>query len=298
MAIDLGNDSQLPLSVIPKLKADETPTYSLRPAITSDIENLQAWEAYDQRTGGLSLKREWKHWDYDLNHRHKDSAVLPSTYIVVNADGKDVGFISIEMDKYYSSINVWRWIIGDQSSYFDTFDDVLRAIQTLTDEFFAPLSDDKYPKLMHFDNGIAPALKSLIHRTDGKIHTDRVYMWYVRVDDLPAFIKLIAPVLEQRLSGSGMNRFTGDLKIGLYEFNQIEIVFEDGKITNVTLIEDGQGSSDTSFPYHTFLNILFGHRDWRELTHILPEVHANRKADMLLTALFPKMRSHISGGVV
>jgi len=281
MAIDLGGDSQLPLSVIPKLKSDATPTYTLRPAITSDIEQLQAWEIYDQRMGGLSVKREWEHWDYDLNYRHKDSAVLPTTYIVVNNKGQDIGFVSFILDKYYPAVNIWHWIISDQSSYYDTFDDILRAIQTLADEFFAPLPDDKYPTLIYFDNGVAPALKSLIHKTDGKINMDRVYMWYVRVGDLLAFIKLIAPVLEERLQGSGMNRFTGDLKIGLYEFDRIEILFEDGKISDVITAEVGKGGSDASFPYHTFLNILFGHRDWRELTHILTEVHANRKADIL-----------------
>lgn len=298
MAIDLGGDSHIPLSVIPKLKDDQTTTYTLRPAVTSDIENLQAWEAYDQRAGGISLKREWKHWDYDLNHRNVNSALLPCTNIVVNAEGQDVGFVSFILDKYYSTINIWHWIIGDQSSYYDTFDDILRAIQTATDKFFAPLPDDKYPTLIHFDNGISPALKSLIHRTNGKVASDRVYMWYLRVDDLPVFIKLIAPVLEQRLEGSGMNRFTGDLKIGLYEVDRIEIMFEDGKITDVITADVGKGGSDASFPYHTFLNVLFGHRDWLDLTYILPEVHANRKADMLLTVLFPKMRSHVSGGIV
>jgi len=94
-----------------------------------------------------------------------------------------------------------------------------------------------------------------------------------------------------------MNRFTGELNIGLFDLNRIQIVFEAGKIKDVLIVEITKVSSDTAFPYHTFLNILFGHRDWRELTHILPEVYANRKADMLLTALFPKMRTFLGSGV-
>ena len=297
MAINLGSDAQLPIAMIPKLKPDQMTKYTLRLAVTSDIPNLVAWEAYEQRDGGLTLKRDASDWEFDINYRHPNSPPTPSIYIIVDSDGHDVGFVTFKLDKYYQAIYLWQYIVGDQSSYYDTFDDVLRAIKMIADDFYATLPEDKYPRMIYFENGISSVVKTMIHKTDGRINHDRVYAWYVRVDDLPALIKHLAPVLEKRLEGSGMNRFTGELNIGLFDLNRIQIVFEAGKIKDVLIVEITKVSSDTAFPYHTFLNILFGHRDWRELTHILPEVYANRKADMLLTALFPKMRTFLGSGV-
>jgi hypothetical protein len=297
MTINLGSDAQLPIALITTLKPDQTPQYTLRPATTTDIIQIQEWEAYEQQNGGLTVKRDWSNWDYDLNHCHPDSSYCPAIYIVANIDGQDVGFVSFLMDKYHRSVNMLQFTIGEHASYFDTFDDVLRAIKTIADEFYATLPDDKYPQIINFDNGLSPAIKALIHKSNGKLIQDKIYAWYIRVDDLSAFIKHIAPILEKRLEGSGVNRFTGELKIGFFDLNSMKISFEGGKITDVVISAVKQDWSDTAMPYQTFLNILFGHRDWRELSYILPEVYANRKADMLLTALFPKMQSQIGEGI-
>ena len=297
MAINLGADAQLPMTSIPKLKPDQEPKFTLRQAITDDIANLQKWEAYEYRDGGLKTQREPHHWDFDINHRHLNTPYALDFRIIVDTDGQDVGFVGIHMDKYYRSIFIHHFIVGDPSSYLESFDDVLRAIQSIADEFYADLPADIYPTKIRFDNGLSTALKALTRKTDGGMLSEQVYAWYIRVEDIPSFIKLIAPVLEKRLAGSGANRFTGELKIGFYELNGIVLTFEDGKMTNVVSATIKQFESDTAMPYHTFLNILFGHRDWRELGHVLPEVNANRKADLLLSILFPKMRNQIGDGV-
>ena len=216
MAIHLGGDAQLPIAMIPKLKPEQKSKYSLRPALTSDIPKLLAWEAYEEREGGLTVKRDASLWDYDMNHRHPNSYLKARITIIVNSEGQDVGFVTFKLDKYFQEIQMRQYIVGEQSSYYDTFDDVLRAIKAIADVFYASLPEEKYPRMIYFENGMSPAVKAMIHMTDGRINRDRVYAWYIRVEDLPAFIKLIAPVLEQRLEGSGMNRFTGELKIGFF----------------------------------------------------------------------------------
>jgi hypothetical protein len=113
------------------------------------------------------------------------------------------------------------------------------------------------------------------------------------VPDLPAFIRHIAPVLEKRLENSGANRYTGDLKIGFYDLTGLTIHFENGRITSVTQGELPQYEGDADFPYLTFLNVLFGHRTLDELAYVLPEVTFNRKAAVLLDALFPAKRSWV-----
>lgn len=294
MAIDLGGRILMPYAQIPELKAEQTPKFTLRRATGDDILNIEKWEAYERRNGGLSVVRDW---DYEINQRPKDTPISMQIFIVESADGDDVGFVSMHMDRFYRDIHIWYFIIGDQSNYFDTFDDVLRGIKAHADEFYANLPDDKSPIELRFDGGVSPAIQTIARKLNNATVRDLMYAWYIRVDDVPVFIKHIAPVLEKRLQGSGMNRFTGEFKIGFYKLNGIKITFEDGGITDVVATEMAQYDADTAFAYDTFLNLLFGHRTRREIAHILPETYANRKADLLLDALFPKMRTFIGNGI-
>lgn len=297
MAINLGYDAQIPPASVPRLKPNQKTKFTLRPATNDDIPNIQAWDAYEQRNGGLTLKREWANWDFDLNHRHPETPVTLDIQVVVDEDGQDVGFVSFNFSRFYRAISIWQFVIGKQSSYFDTFNDVMRAIKSMADDFYATLPEEKHAIKIRFDNGISPAIKSMIRTTDGGLVRDSVYAWYIRVDDVPAFIKHIAPVLEHRLQGSGMNRFTGNVKIGFYQLNGIMMSFEDGCITDVVSAEMGQDDPDAAMPYDTFLNVLFGHRDVRELSHVLTEAYANQKANLLLSILFPRMRSQLGDGI-
>ncbi len=55
------------------------------------------------------------------------------------------------------------------------------------------------------------------------------YAWYLRVPDVPAFIRHIAPVLERRLARSILTGYTGDLKVDFYN-GGLRLHFEQGKI--------------------------------------------------------------------
>jgi len=296
MAVNLGTGSHMPFTAIPKLGDDAKPDFTLRPATTDDIDNILAWQAYEQRDGGLTLDRNRDNWHFDINTRQEDSPVSMRPHIIQSAGGDDVGFVTFIPNKYYGNVDVWHYVVGERSSIYATFNDVLRGIQSFTDDFYADLPDDKYPTRLRFDSGIHSSVHQLVVSTGG-VKPKRIYAWYIRVADLPRFIKHIAPVLEQRLAGSGMNRFTGDLKIGFYQRDGLKITFEDGKITNVEMTPIEQYDGDAGFPYDTFLNMLFGHRGWRELVHVLPEIFARAKAQLLLDILFPPMRAQLGDGL-
>jgi GNAT superfamily N-acetyltransferase len=299
MAVNLGAGSQLQLTAVPKLKDDESEPFTLRKATVDDVPQIMAWEAYEQRDGGLAAKRDAEMWRYEIETRSDFTPVSLNIYIIVSEEGQDVGFVTFVIDPYYSSTNVWHYIIGEDSSYFATYSSVLRGIKQQIDDFYENNQNDKYKPAIRirFESGVSSAIETLIRTTsDGRVR-QHIYTWYLRVDDFPAFIKHIAPVLEERLVGSGMNRFTGELKVSFYQLNGVVITFEDGKITDVKMAEMAQYDGDAAFPYDTFLNVVFGHRTPRELFDILPEVYANPKAALLFDAIFPKMRSQIGDGI-
>src|SRR5581483_5704128 len=113
------------------------------------------------------------------------------------------------------------------------------------------------------------------------------YAWYVRVPNLPAFLRYVASVLEQRLANSALVGYSGALKLNFYR-GGLHLAIEQGKIT---IIEDWQSPSwdspeNAGFPPLVFLQLLFGHRSLDELRFAFPDVWANDEVVPLLNALF------------
>lgn len=114
------------------------------------------------------------------------------------------------------------------------------------------------------------------------------YAWYVRVADLPRFIRHIAPALEQRLVNSAAENYTGELKLNFYR-SGLRIVFDKGKLTLAEpYTEPIFGESEAGFPPLVFLQLLFGHRSLSELRFAFPDVTATPQATTILNILFPK----------
>ena len=98
-----------------------------------------------------------------------------------------------------------------------------------------------------------------LYRLDRNDH----YAFYVRVPDLPEFLRHVAPVLERRLAASVAAGHTGELKVSFYG-GGLRLELERGRLSAVEQwspsVED---SGDAAFPDLTFLQLLFGHRSRR-----------------------------------
>jgi hypothetical protein len=58
------------------------------------------------------------------------------------------------------------------------------------------------------------------------------YAWYLRVADLPGFLRLIGPILEQRLANSSLVGHSGDLKMSFFRTG-INLTFTHGHLSQV-----------------------------------------------------------------
>jgi hypothetical protein len=117
------------------------------------------------------------------------------------------------------------------------------------------------------------------------------YAWYVRVADLPALLRVLAPALERRLAASPFAGYTGNLTLDFYR-GGLRMAWREGKLATVA---DWQkpvwGERNAGFPPGVFLQLLFGYRDLRELHHAFPDVWAEGEAKALLPILFPRRDS-------
>jgi hypothetical protein len=124
--------------------------------------------------------------------------------------------------------------------------------------------------------------------------SDRPYSWYVRVGDLPGFMRHIAPVLEQRLVGSVAEGYTGELLLDFYR-DGLRLAFEQGRLTVAEPWRRPVWAKGTAagFPPLVFLQVLFGRSSVEDLNPIMHDVWASDEARPLLRVLFPKMPSDV-----
>ena len=114
------------------------------------------------------------------------------------------------------------------------------------------------------------------------------YAWYIRVPDLPTFIRHIAPALERRLASSVVASYSGELKLDFYR-GGLRMVFDRGRLTDVEPWSAPvyQANADAGFPALVFTQLLFGYRSLDDLRYAFPDVWASSEAQVILNALFP-----------
>jgi GNAT superfamily N-acetyltransferase len=291
MALDLDNGAIYPLSVSREMPADYTPTFTLRAATEDDIPDLARWHNYMACDRLVSEVRTPELWRYELSGRQKRSLRYPHYLIIVNAAGEGVGYVQLAANEHRKRhMYCVAYVVGDQASYIATFDDVIIGIKQWAETTFGFV-----PPMLLFDRGLHPAIYKLVDRKFGGVINTRIYKWYVRVPDPVAFFRLIQPVLERRLEGSGAHRYTGEFKIGFYDLTGIALQFEQGKMVDVKTIRGMDGYS-VAFPWHLFWNVVFGDQSADELRAVLPDIEVNGGANaVLLDALFPKRMSWVEG---
>jgi hypothetical protein len=126
------------------------------------------------------------------------------------------------------------------------------------------------------------------------VNEGRPYAFYLRVPDLPAFLRRISPALEGRLRESACAGHTGELKISFYR-DGVRLVFEKGRLVTIEAwkpkIKEDEGQA--AFPDLTFLQLVFGYRNISEISYAYADQWAYDEARVLLTALFPKKHSYV-----
>lgn len=120
------------------------------------------------------------------------------------------------------------------------------------------------------------------------------YAWYVRVPDVPRFLRHIAPALERRLLESPLGRYSGELHITLYR-GGLRLVFEDGTLKLAESWHSPAYSNieDAGFPPLVFLQLLLGYRSLDDLRYAFPDVWVKDEAELLLKTLFPMKPSWV-----
>lgn len=283
MAVDLGRKAIMPYADIPKLAPDAERKFTIRRATDADVPQLVTMEREAGSHGLLSSVWTADYFRYNLSF-DDDILAWRQFYMIDNAQGEAIGYLVMSWHPEQKTvIRCLRYHISAQASYLETFVPVMQAVKAMTH------AEDTQCSTMYFASNIDPRLLQLIEYTAGGKRRDSTFAWYMRVPDLGKFMMQIAPVLERRLHGSVAHGFSGTYKIGLYNFTHLSMTFENGQLKNAEVLpSDETTSHDGEMAFQTLLNIIFGHRTFREIFHVLPDVWMSRKGAILADTLFPK----------
>ncbi len=294
MCVDLdGSRSGFEMN-LPKLPDGAPEPYRLRPATEADIPFLSQVYADAARRSLISAVRDEPLWRLELNGRsEKNVNRLVWKIIERAADDEPLGYLAHPWFSWGVSVAVAAYELKPGISWLAVTPSVVRHMWEVGQTICA--SEGKKCTAFTFGlSGTHPVYEIL---RDSLPRVRPPYCWYLRVPDLPGFIRHIAPVLEQRLENSLIPGFSGAVRINFYR-SGLRLEFDQGKLAVAEAWQPGPGpeEGEIAFPNLTFLQLLFGHRTLDELHQSYADCWWDGdRPRLLLTSLFPKKPSSFLG---
>ncbi|MGF1505913.1 MAG: hypothetical protein ACFB51_12400 [Anaerolineae bacterium] len=258
----------------------DTPTdtgFSLRAATLDDIPALHT--LYDDLCihYAITQVRDEAEWQYRVAERSDDN-IGARWYYIIQRGGDILGYVGMSRD---CPTDVWLLEeISLRASYTDV---VPWLVPALRDEGMRFTADQI--TMVYFSHGTCHPLNPYLepYRPSER----RSYAWYIRVEDMLAFLQHITPALEARLANSPSAGLSRAITLQLYT-QAFTLTFDAGQLVTISPVRLDFEDGDIRFPPDLFPVALFGHRSLAELTHLHPDVFAKRSMLPLADILFPK----------
>jgi len=290
MCVDLdGSRSGFEMN-LPRLKEGEAEPYRLRVAAEADIPFLSEVDAHAARRSLLHVVRDEALWRYDLNGRSAKSINRLTWKIIERAaDGVRVGYLAHPEYSWGVSCPVMAYELKPGISWLEVTPSVVRHMW----EVGKTICDGEGNTRSAFTFALAGTHPVYEVMRDNLPRQRLPYCWYLRVPDLPGFIRHIAPALERRLGESLIPGFSGDVRISFYR-SGLRLGFERGRLSLVESWQPGpkENEGDIACPDLTFLQLVFGHRTLDELKQSRADCWwKSDRERLLVTTLFPRKPS-------
>lgn len=285
-ALDLGGSHRVAINTIPALAADATEPYTLRAATLDDLPRVMALYDRDRARALVSAVIDEPTWRWIIAGMHPETDENWLTQLILDGGQRVVGYVLTARARYENMFTIRGLVVDEGVPMAAVLPSALRALAAQAPAMPAPHPRTPAATILSLGLGRAhPAYDALPY--DWPVVKLPPYAWYLRVADLPAFVRHIAPALEQRLIGSVAEGYSGEMKLSFYR-GGLRLVFEAGRLTTA---EDWASSAwdtgNAGFPPLVFLRLLFGYQSVAELRAANPDVWVNHAMRLLFEALFP-----------
>lgn len=287
-AFDLEGGRSVYFAGLPRLKEGEPEPYTLRLATVADLPFVM--ELYDRERArvAISTRITEDFWRWVIEGQHRQSGENHRVYLILAAEARPCGYVLVAPSRWGEAMTVRGLAVEPRLPLPAVAPSVMRALEALASSLITFRPDVPPANRIGFVMGRSHPVYAIL---GDELSHRRVapYGWYVRVPDLPAFLRHIAPVLEQRLASSALAGYSGETRIDFYR-GGLHLVFAEGRLATVAewRVDHNWGPrGQAGFPPLVFLQLLFGHRSLDELRHAFPDVWAETDARLLLETLFP-----------
>src|SRR5574341_623174 len=277
---------------VPRLKEGETAQYRIRPAVEAVLGFIASLYASSCQRYRLSCIWDEALWRYELDGKSPDNVERQELRVIETLDGSPVGYLAHPPFNWAKGILVaFAFEVAPGYSWSEITPVVIRYLEATGEAYAAQKGKDEFTSFgfwLGADHPVYSVTQTRLPRVR------RPYAWYLRLIDVPGFIRRIAPALEKNLAGSPFAGHTGELKLTFFR-SGMKLAFEKGRLAGVEAWkpEPHGYSGDASFPDLTFLQLLFGYRSLDELGYAFADCRwGDDDAYGLLNALFPKQVSH------
>jgi hypothetical protein len=294
-ALDQDGCRFVSFAAIPNLKDGEPEPYTLRDAGPDDLPQVMALYDRERARGPVSTRIDQGYWRWVLAGQNPECAEGWRTQLLVGSEGRSVGYVLRARRRSAEAVRVPAMWVEPEVPLVRVLPSAMRALRAQAETMPTFLRPDTPPASqiafgLERDHPVYEALGALAS-------VDPPYAWYVRVPDLPALIRGVAPALERRLAGSPASGYTGELRLDFYR-SGLRLAFAGGRLAAAQhwspRAERWGPGAQASFPPLVFLQLLFGRRSLAELCYALPDVRTDgEEPRVLLESLFPARPSWV-----
>lgn len=285
-AIDLSGGRGVHPSLVTPLKEGEVEPYQLRRATVDDLPFIAPLYNRQCARSLIACPRSTAEWRRLIDTADNPMQFL-DTYIVETGNtAQPIGYVTCQCELGWGQFRVSEFNVIEGQSLRAVLPAVLRRLRPVAEAAARAQGHELRGLFFQFgeQHPLFDAAPDLLPQARPP------YAWYVRVPDLPKFLNRVAPVLEARLSRSGLAGHTGEMKVSEY-VRGFKLIFEGGRIRSEAWTPDD--TDNAAFPPFTFNQLLFGRRSLSDLRYVYPDVGCEPEFAPVLETLFPRRPSHV-----
>ncbi|MBM3151272.1 MAG: GNAT family N-acetyltransferase [Chloroflexi bacterium] len=293
MALELGGGRTGYEAQLPKLKEGESEPFVIRPAVDADIPFLMEVYAHGCKRRLVTCARDEGNWRYDLGGQSPKNVDRLEYRILSRAgSGEPVGYFTHPWFVWDTGLIANHYELKPGVSWLEATPSVARYLwqegETRWKQEEKPGTRTAYSFWFGAEHPAYDIFREKLPRLRDP------YAWYIRVPDLPKFIRHIAPVLERRIAESAIVGYRGSLQVSFYR-SGLRLAFEAGRLSAAEAWQPKPGDGgQAAFPDLSFLQLVFGYRSFEELEQSYADCwYSSDEARLLLDTLFPKKASSV-----
>ncbi len=293
MALELAGGRTGYEPQLPKLKDGEREPFTIRPATVEDIPFLM--DTYAHGCGGrlITCVRTEANWRYELSGMGEHNGERLE-FRILERPGTNVpaGYFTHPWYDWDTGLAAFHYELKPGVSWLEATPTVARYLWETGETYSQRDGKPAARSTFTFWFGSKHPAYDIFRERLPRLRDP--YAWYIRVPDLPAFLRRIAPALERHIAESTIVGYTGETKISFYR-SGLRLVLDEGRLMTIEPwrpCHEDQGKA--AFPDLSFLQLVFGYRSYEELEQSYADCsYKDDETRVLLSALFPKKASSV-----